>query len=289
LEERLKALYLKVEARLEFSEDGIPPLDVQRFKEEAEDVQKALEKLCESYAQGKVLREGLKVALVGPPNTGKSSLLNALLGIPRAIVTPQAGTTRDVVEGEFFLKGAKVRLFDTAGLRSTEDPIEKEGIRRSRQVIAEADLLLWLADATSPEGSLKGLEASGLPAERTWVLFNKKDLVQGHGPWGSRERSLGISCLTGEGLSEVLAIVGSFLTGPNPGQGILLTSLRHRREVAAAVESLARLAGLVEGGQPFELWAEELRSAALAVGRVRGRDLPASAFEEIFSKFCIGK
>src|SRR5208337_3011337 len=135
LEDSLKSLYLKIEARLEFSPDGIPPLDREKFGKEAAGVQSELGKLMESYKQGKVIRDGLAVALVGPPNVGKSSLLNALLGTQRAIVTSLAGTTRDVVEGDILLKGVKVHLFDTAGLQQATNVVEEEGIRRSRQVI----------------------------------------------------------------------------------------------------------------------------------------------------------
>jgi len=289
LEESLKSLYLKVEARLEFSEDGIPPLDLPKFLKEVEGVHRDLGRLDESYRQGKVLREGLKVALVGPPNTGKSSLLNALLGISRAIVTPVAGTTRDVVEGEFFLNGMKVRLFDTAGLRETQDPIEQEGVKRSHQVIEEADLLFWLVDASSPEVSLRALRASGLSGERVRILLNKKDLVpnlfvpiEGWDPCA-------VSCLTGEGLSEVRTLLEGFLSRPSGSQEVVLTSLRHKQEIEEALRCLDRLKGLVETHRSFELWAEELKGAALAIGRIRGRNLPAAAFEDIFTKFCIGK
>jgi tRNA modification GTPase len=143
LEEKLKSLYVQLEARLEFSEDGLPPLDVPAYASAVSDCRETLKKLLDSYTQGRVLRDGLVVALVGAPNVGKSSLLNALLGSDRAIVMPQPGTTRDVVEGEMRLGGQRVRLFDTAGLRASQDPIEEEGVKRSRRVIEEADLVFW--------------------------------------------------------------------------------------------------------------------------------------------------
>ena len=163
MEEFLKSLYLKVEARLEFADDGIPALDQAKFEEEVSGVRVELQKLLDSYQQGKVLREGLTVALVGPPNVGKSSLLNTLLGTQRAIVTPLAGTTRDVVEGDIRLKGVRVRFFDTAGLRDTENVVEVEGIRRSRQVMEEADLIFWLIDASNPAESLAELKPLRCP------------------------------------------------------------------------------------------------------------------------------
>ncbi len=291
-EEILKSLYLKIEARLEFSEDGIEPLNVDKFLINVHEASEMLIKLIQSYEQGKVLRDGLVVALVGPPNTGKSSLLNVLLGSQRAIVTSEPGTTRDVIEGELWIKGIKVRLFDTAGLRETVQPIEVEGIRRSRVLLDEADLLFWLVDATAPHESLQALQQSKLPKDRTWVLFNKIDLIQGI---ISKNKSLdqfkqiGISCLTKEGLDLLMLSLESILEKPLIGENILVTQQRHFLELEKANDCLERLQQLIQSKTSSELWAEELREALLSLGRIRGRNLSASAFEEIFNKFCIGK
>jgi len=293
LEESLKALYLKIEARLEFSEDGIPPLDLPKFKVEAAAVQGKLGKLLESYREGRVIREGLTVALVGPPNVGKSSLLNAILGTQRAIVTPMAGTTRDVVEGEIRLKGVRVRLFDTAGIREAQNEVEVEGIRRSRQVIEEADILFWVLDASNPPEALEELKKASLSPDRTWLLFNKMDLVQEGRPWEGSGldpgRCLALSCQTKEGLEGVVGKIGDLIQTPAGSEDVVLTSARHLGETRKALAALERLQGLMDSPAAYELWAEELREAALSVGRIRGRNLPTAAFEEIFTKFCIGK
>jgi tRNA modification GTPase len=294
LEEALKSLYLKIEARLEFSEDGIPPLDFEKFKQEVGGVQDRLQKLLESYHQGKILKSGLSVALVGPPNVGKSSLLNRLVGSNRAIVTPLAGTTRDVIEGQVLVKGVQIRFFDTAGLRSSMDVVEAEGIRRSQQLIEEADFIFWVIDSTQVEESVLEIKNHPLDAGRTWFIFNKSDLSAAREPWKKVPqlpplKCLSISCQTPEGIDPLWGKMMELIQAPASSQDILLTSARHQKEATLAHQALQNLQALFKEGQAYELWAEELREAALAIGRIRGRNLPAAAFEEIFTKFCIGK
>ena len=171
--------------------------------------------------------------------------------------------------------------------------VEAEGIRRSRQVIEEADVIFWLIDSSNPGESLKGLKAASLPPDRTWFLFNKMDLVQEGKPWKNSgldpEKCLGLSCQNGTGIPQVLEKIQKLIQTPVGGEEVVLTSVRHQQEVQKALVALEVLQGLMVSGQTYELWAEELREAALAVGRIRGRNLPATAFEDIFTKFCIGK
>jgi tRNA modification GTPase len=294
LEEALKSLYLKIEARLEFSEDGIPPLDFEKFKQEVQAVLGQLTKLLESYRQGKILKNGLSVALVGPPNVGKSSLLNRLVGTNRAIVTPQAGTTRDVIEGQVLFKGIQVRFFDTAGLRTSSNVVEAEGIRRSQQLIEEADFIFWVIDSTQVGESIQELKNHPVDPLRSWFLFNKSDLAPTEKPWKKipqlpATQCLSISCQTPEGIEPLLARMMELIEAPASSQDVLLTSARHQKETALAHQALVNLQSLFKEGRSYELWAEELREAALAIGRIRGRNLPGTAFEEIFTKFCIGK
>ncbi len=296
LEETLKSLYLKIEARLEFADEGIPQLDLTQFKNEVVEAKKNLGKLLESYRQGKILREGIKVALVGPPNVGKSSLLNILLGSEKAIVTPQAGTTRDIVEGELYLKGVKIRLFDTAGIRESSNIVEAEGVRRSRQIIGEADVIFWVVDASNPEENWQLQEDISLHLGRTYYLMNKMDLIEPdqfsklkNTSLFPPERCIELSCVTRQGLERVFHLLELLLENPISTENVVLISLRHQQEAEKAYKALENLLDLIVIKQPYELWAEELRESALAVGRIRGRNLTQDAFEEIFSRFCIGK
>ena len=160
-------------------------------------------------------------------------------------------------------------------------------------MIAEADAIFWLVDASNPQESLGQLESSSLPSDRTWYLFNKMDLLGDKRSWEKKallqERCLELSCETGEGLQKVVEKLEDLVRLPLGGENVILTSLRHQQEAQTAYQALEALQGLMKEKQPYELWAEELKTAALAIGRIRGRNLPANAFEEIFSKFCIGK
>jgi tRNA modification GTPase len=295
LENALQELHKQVEARIEFPEDGIAPLDRTRFEGDLARAGEDLVELAASYRKGKVLTEGMKIAIVGPPNAGKSSLLNALVGRDRAIVSPQPGTTRDVVEGEILVAGVRVRLFDTAGLREASHEVEEEGVRRSRAVIREADHVFWVLDAVDPVGGIQEAQGAGLDPDRTWYLFNKVDLLMDPDSWKKEMglladgRCLPISCKEGLGLPELWEVLESVVGGAVVGGEVVLLSARHRREIEEAVKALVRLGEIMETGETMDLWAEEIKRATQAIGRIRGRDLPAAAFDSIFADFCIGK
>jgi tRNA modification GTPase len=180
-------------------------------------------------------------------------------------------------------------------LREAEHEIEEEGIRRSRRIIEEADVVLWLVDTANPATGIQEAHGACLPEERTWYLFNKVDLLEDPGTWNKelgvfpKERCFPLSCKTGEGLEKVEKALAAVLDSSPSGEDVVLLSARHKKEASDAIYGLVKLGGLMVDGQPMELWAEELKMAALAVGRIRGRDLPESAFEEIFEKFCVGQ
>jgi len=241
--------------------------------------------------RGEIVREGFRVAIAGPPNAGKSSLLNVLARREAAIVSEEAGTTRDIVEVTLDLGGVPVILSDTAGIREAEGKVEKEGIRRALAHARDADLVLWLTDATTgvPESPPSDLAAGSGEILR---VVNKMDLVEGMLPGaGAAEAGDGLlrlSVLTGEGLPELAEAVGRrAVERIGVSEAPVITQARHREHLALCAEALeAFLAG---PPADLELRAEDLRRATTALGRITGRVDVEDMLGEIFGRFCIGK
>jgi tRNA modification GTPase len=234
------------------------------------------------------LRDGLMVAIAGPPNVGKSTLMNQLARREVAIVSPHAGTTRDIIEVQLDLDGYPVTVIDTAGIRETDDPVEQEGVRRARARAEDADLVLWLVEGERAVGPdvMRSLLQSGAGDQShssVWVVRNKIDLG-GAGPQGE----LGISASRGDGIPELVEALVKFAAEFfGTTEGALVTRARQRDLLARASDSLRRSLELVEEGE--ELAAEELRAAAYALGRLLGRVDVEDVLGAIFQKFCIGK
>jgi len=239
------------------------------------------------------LREGLVVAIAGPPNVGKSTLMNQLARREVAIVSPHAGTTRDIIEVQLDLDGYPVTVIDTAGIRDTDDPVEREGVRRARARAAEADLVLWLVDATHE----KNLDEGAAPV---WVVRNKIDLDAVESDAAIHRRSAGvleqgrtsadfaISASRGDGIAELIsALVGFAQSYFGSGEGGLISRERQRKLLEQTVVSLRRGTGVIEHGE--ELAAEDLRIAARSLGQLLGRVDVEDLLDVIFRDFCIGK
>ena len=280
-----------IEAGIDFSDEG----DVS-----GELIEPALGKIRALHseiaevlaAQGKSerLREGLVVAIAGPPNVGKSTLMNQLARREVAIVSPHAGTTRDVIEIQLDLDGYPVTVIDTAGIRETDDPVEREGVRRARARAGEADLVLWMIDAQQEEA---GREAGA----SAWIVRNKIDLESDAGSPGESASGLraaegriefGISASRGDGVQELIAAVVVFAREFfGSVEGGLIGRARQRKLLQEAAGMLQCSIAVIDGGE--ELAAEELRGAAAVLGRLLGRVDVEDVLDVIFRKFCIGK
>jgi tRNA modification GTPase len=285
--QRLIGALALVEARIDFSDEADVPEDlISPALHVARELIEEIDKTLRDGHRGERLREGLVVAIAGPPNAGKSSLLNRLARREAAIVSPYAGTTRDVIEVHLDLGGYPVTLLDTAGVRESHDPVEQEGVRRARQRAEAADLVLWVEEASAVDvAAVPGRDDS----KESWLVYNKTDLVDSI-PKQSRksQKSFGISALTGAGIDRLIWAIAEFAVHFfAAGEGPMVTRQRHREILGDVAEALRRAVAGGPAGE--ELIAEELRLAARALGRLTGRIDVEDVLDVIFRDFCIGK
>ncbi len=289
----IEALAL-VEARIDFSDEAdIPEELIAPALAIARELHDEIKAVLASGRRGERLREGLVVAIAGPPNAGKSTLLNRLAQREVAIVSPFAGTTRDVIEVHLDLDGYPVTLLDTAGIRDSDDPVEQEGVRRAQERASTADLMLWVIDA-SASGSALNVARKNFGASQIWLLRNKIDLVDKlctRTESQSREavnQSFNISATKGVGVDALVAALMAFASAFfTTTESTVITRARHRQALEETTVALER--ALHVAGRREELIAEELRAATIILGRLTGRIDVEDILDVIFRDFCIGK
>lgn len=295
--EQLKEALALLEAHIDFPDDEVGSLDLPALLIPVRRVAEAMQRLAESFDVGRALREGISVLILGRPNVGKSSLMNAVLGESRAIVTEIPGTTRDTLEEQLVLAGFPVRLIDAAGVRDTEDPVEREGVARARDKASAADMVLLVVDGSQSLTKEDLLACELCRPDRTILVVNKCDQAQ----TGDVDRVVTLQLFThrvqvsakfGLGLTDLReAIVERLSDGAVGGgeEGMVVVERRHRDALLQAVAALARLEAAVSAADPSECLAMELREALGALGQITGETTPDELLEQIFSRFCIGK
>lgn len=296
MRQRIIGLLAHLEAGIDFSEEDIEFIRRDELVAGLSDVRAEVTRLVQSWNDGRILREGASVTIVGRPNVGKSSLMNALLASDRAIVTAIPGTTRDVLEESLNLDGLSVRLRDTAGVRTTEDPVEREGIRRTTAAMEEADLVVILLDGSAPLAAEDRELIAGCREKKHLIGMNKCDLplrltddelerLNGEGA------VVRISATTGAGLDELKARMRAALMSGEyePGDSVMIARARHRESLNKAQESIDRAVQSVESNHPGEMIAVDLRAGVEALGEITGAVTTDEILDRIFSDFCIGK
>jgi len=288
LQEQLTRLRLHVEAAIDFPEEEIDFLDDARLQEQITRCSDAFDALKKETRIGSILRDGFQVVIVGKPNAGKSSLLNALSGHEAAIVTELAGTTRDILRESIDIDGLMVELVDTAGLRDHPDLIEAEGIRRARAALKKADAVLWIQDATEPlENNHEEDIADNIPVI---VLRNKTDVTEeAPGTLSSDPLVLNISAKTGAGLDTLRDTIRQIAGYENLGEGAFTARRRHVDALNLAASHFEQGREVLLADRAGELLAEELKLAQGALGEITGSFTSDDLLGRIFSEFCIGK
>lgn len=296
LSDRLAGLLAEIEASIDFPDEDLDFMKVETQLETARVVQNDLTTLLDTADEGKIITEGVNVAILGKPNVGKSSLLNALVGTTRAIVTDIPGTTRDTVEETINVNGIPLKLVDTAGIRQTDDIVEQQGVERSKAVLDRSELLLLMFDASQPlnNADLELLQAA--ESTKAILILNKVDLpvvtpsttLLGHAP---KKRVIETVIPEGKGLDALKSVICEELLGGElvVGESPIVTNARHQEALRRASEGLGYAIESLENGMPPDLVAVDLRISLDGLGDIVGKTTTEDILDRIFSQFCVGK
>lgn len=282
----------EVEARVDFA-DELPPLNEEEIKQQVKTVFNHVEEFLETAAQGELLRTGVKVAIVGRPNVGKSSLLNAWSRSDRAIVTDLPGTTRDVVESQLVVGGIPVEVLDTAGIRETEDQVEKIGVARSRQAAEKADLILHTIDAQLGWTEEDDLIYEQVKARPLILVINKTDLKPANTVSYPEtiKTTVATAVAQSQGIEDLESAILSLVQKGNISAANRDYAINQRQAAALtrAQTALQHVLETIDQQLPWDFWTIDLRSAIQALGEITGEEVTESMLDRIFSRFCIGK
>ncbi len=294
IKDGLVELIVHFESAVEFVEDDLDLLDLAKFLAKIDSHVRQLSKLASSYRVGKLIRSGIKLALIGRPNVGKSSLFNSLLGRNRAIVTHHPGTTRDTLNESFSINGIPIELIDTAGIREAEDLVERLGVERTKSVISEADFVIAVVEANTHLPSEEKELITQFPVNL--FVANKSDLGVGMSEecihfLTERAEVLPVSALTGEGIEELKQFVYSQLVSESEvaNESAIITNERHYQALEHALDALQQAKHDLSSGFTEEIALANLHGALKSLGVITGETLIADIINQIFLTFCIGK
>lgn len=290
LRDRLLHLTALLELELDFSEEDVEFADRQALRDTMEQIDREIDRLCNSFALGNAIKEGIAVAIVGAPNVGKSTLLNRLLGEERALVSEIAGTTRDVIEERINIDGVLFRFLDTAGIRATDDRLEQMGIERTMESIRRARIIIRMIDAGDIAGGRIEDSMPGVRKDQTLLtVINKLDL---HPDTTLPTGAIGLSAKRGEGIDALRRALRKAVPTDELYHGdAVVSNSRHHTALVEAHTSLAQALDALDAGLPTDLLSEEIRDVIRHLGEITGRGsiTPDEILKNIFSNFCIGK
>lgn len=281
-----------LEAWVDFPEEGLEFTTMEELCRDLEAVLLSLSSLLKTFHDGKILQDGISLCLIGSPNVGKSSLMNALLDKDRAIVSHVPGTTRDILEDQMRLNGLNLRLLDTAGIRTTDESIEQEGIRRSKEAMAEADLILFVLDASKGYDEEDQRLLSNAPKGKAIIVWNKIDLPHSslpsidHYPY-----SVSLSAKHRIGMDQLRAMIDKVIweNGPPSKEEILITNVRHKEALQEAIHAGHKVLYGLQAGVSPEFLSIDMRTCLSELGKIIGTNVGEDILSAIFSTFCIGK
>jgi tRNA modification GTPase len=294
--ELLIDIMVNLESAVEFAEEDLPLDSREAVAAKLGRIQLELRSWIDSFRQGRIIRDGFSMAVVGRPNVGKSSVFNALLAQDRSIVAEMPGTTRDLISEFTNMGGIPVRLLDTAGIHDSDDHVEKLGIGRSLQAIADADAILLVVDNSRPQDQQDRVLRKQLDSLSCITVMNKSDLPSRWPDGERREFSaewpcVEVSAKTGSGIDALRSLILSHILGDSGMRqdGILVTNLRHCRCIEAAEKCITRASSALRGGLSEEFVLADLQGGLRELGAITGETGPEDLLEEIFARFCIGK
>ena len=296
IKQEILDVMVNVDVSIDYPEYDVEDVTNKQILDMLDSVQTKLENLEKSFDNGKLIKEGIKTAIIGKPNAGKSSLLNAILKEDRAIVTEYEGTTRDTIEEFVNIEGIPLKLIDTAGIRDAKDEVEKIGIAKSKEIAKEADLVIAIFDS-SKELSEEDIEILNIiKNKKSIILLNKADLNSVLNENDARfknitENVLKISALNGNGLEELYSVIAKMfsLNEINIDNDVIITNLRHKNLISKAIENVKKARNTVKENMPIDIIAIFVKDILEDLGNITGEVVTDDIINEIFSKFCLGK
>ena len=296
IKQEIMDVMVNVDVSIDYPEYDVDEVTNNQVLNMLDSVQLKLEKLEKSFDNGKILKEGIKTAIIGKPNAGKSSLLNAILKEDRAIVTEYEGTTRDTIEELVNIEGIPLKLVDTAGIRNAEDEVEKIGIAKSKEIAREADLIIAIFDSSRELTEEDKEILDIIKGKKSIILLNKSDLnsvldINDKKFTDITENVLKISALEGEGLEELYSVISKMfsLNEINLDNDLVITNIRHKNLISKAIENVKKARNTIEENMPVDIIAIFVKNILEDLGNITGEFVTDDIINEIFSKFCLGK